>query len=440
MKVLGFYIFIYTAFLLTSLSVFYPVVDSFAGNIGTSFSGQIKLSVTAAQYKDRSIQSEFKDGRWLGENFNLRIKTRTFFNDNLSFDCHYLLNVSKSDSIKASAFFAEKYKAIVMPGVISRIFQNEYKSDNTKLFDLSSSITQGNGYLLDHRFDRLNLSFENDLGKIVLGRQAVTWGNGLVFNPMDIFNPFSPYDTDRSYKNGSDMAYFEVFLKDDKSLQLIYVPGRDPQTHDIRFSKSSLGMKYHCVFNTMELDFMIAEHYNDTLAGMGCVVTPGNMIVRSDIIYTFTKSSSTENFLSLIINTDYSWVWFARNFYGLIEYCYSGIGRDDYSKAYTDPEFFPRIERGDLFGLGRHYLSSSLKIGLTPLVDFNFTAIVNLDDPSYIFQPGITWSIMENFEITIGANLKSGSEGDEYGQILLPFSNRRMDSGSNIFLMVTFFF
>jgi len=73
-------------------------------------------------------------------------------------------------------------------------------------------------------------------------------------------------------------------------------------------------------------------------------------------------------------------------------------------------------------------------------LNFNFTAIANLNDPSCLIQPGLTWSTAQNLEITIGANFAIGGKGDEYGQIQLPVSIKTMDYGSNLFLWVTLFF
>ncbi|MCK5542835.1 MAG: hypothetical protein KAI40_09085 [Desulfobacterales bacterium] len=407
-----------------------------ADNVKTTLGGRVKASFSRTDYKNGSIQSELENGQWFDSDINLRIKNRTFFNDNLSFDFHYVLESSKGDSIKATEFFSEQY-----PGsFISQIFKDNFDGDDTRLMDLSSKIKQGNDYFVSHRLDRLNLSLDSDFGRMIIGRQAVTWGNGLLFNPMDIFNPFSPYDTERDYKKGDDMAYFETFFKRGDDLQFIYAPRRDLQDGNIKFSKSSIGIKYHLLFDNMEFDFMAARHYEDNLAGIGYVGTVGNAVLRSDLIYTFAGGDTKNDFLSFIVNIDYSWTWFEKNFYGLIEYYYSGLGIDDYGQAYADSDLSSRISRGEIYGLGKKYLSSSIRIELNPLLNFNFTAIANLNDPSYLFQPGISWNAAQNLEITIGSNLAGGKKDDEYGQVQIPFSTKRTDSGSILFLWATIFF
>ncbi len=431
---------------LISVLIFLPVVVCSADNVKTTLGGQIKASFSAIQYDNDSIQSEFKNDQWFDTDTDLRIKTRTFFNDNLSLDCHYVLAYSKGDSIKASNFFVKNQPE----SSISQIFRNNFDSDDTKLMDLSSKIKEGDDYFANHRLDRLNLSLDSDFGRVVIGRQAVTWGNGILFNPMDIFNPFSPYDTERDYKKGDDMAYFEAFFKRGDDLQFIYVPRRDAKDGNIKFSESSIGFKYHFFPNNigidnikldnMEFDFMVAEHYEDNLAGIGYAGTLGNAVVRSDLIYTFAGGDTKKNFLNFIANIDYSWTWLKKNFYGFIEYYYSGLGVDDYSNALTDTDLSERISRGELYGFGKDYLSSGIQIELNPLLNFNFTAIANLNDPSFLLQPGITWDAAQNIEITVSSNFTIGGKDDEYGQIQIPSSTKSVDKGSSLFLWITMFF
>jgi hypothetical protein len=61
---------------------------------------------------------------------------------------------------------------------------------------------------------------------------------------------------------------------------------------------------------------------------------------------------------------DYSWVWAKKNVYGFVEFFYSGAGRDDYTRAIFDPQVTDRIDRGELFTLGKYYLSGHVRVEL----------------------------------------------------------------------------
>lgn len=415
-------------FLIHSLAIFIcfsfltgsaPGSDS---NMETTIGGQVKLSVSASHYNSDSIQSEFNSGDWIDSNLNLRVKTRTFFNDNLSFECHYVFSSSYGDTIGADDYFSEQY-----PGtMISQIFQTKFDDNDTKLLDLSSRIKKGDHYFVSHSIDRFNFNLEGNTGRVTLGRQAVTWGNGLVFNPMDILNPFSPYDLVRDYKKGEDMAYAETTFENGDELQLIYVPRRDSQEDDVRFSQSSAGTKFHTRISETDVDVLLVKHYEDLVAGVGGAATVGDAIMRSDIVYTFANGDMTDDFISLIVNIDYSWVWHNKNCYGFIEYYYSGIGEDDgYANAFLDHDFSTRIGRGEIYGLGKNYVSSHLRIELSPLVNFSITAITNLNDPSCLVEPEITWSAAENIEIKLGANIAFGGKAMNMARSISPFQQNR---------------
>ena len=408
-----------------------------ANNIETTFGGQIKFSATQSFYKKSSIRSEFKKSAWYDTDMNLRIKSSTFFSDNLSFNWHYIFSSSFGDTLETSDFFKQSSYGTT----VQQIFQRGFDDDNTSLMDLSSKIKQGDDYFFSHRLDRLNLSFEGDFGKIIIGRQALTWGNGLVFNPMDVFNPFSPYDSDKDYKKGGDLAYFETFFKNGNELQLLYVPRRDLNGGSVKFSNSSIAAKYHIFADDMEFDFMAAKHYEDFMAGIGCVGILGSAAWRSDIIYTLAQGDMENDSFSFVINIDYSWVWFNKNFYGFLEYHYSSLGiENDYSKIFTDHDLRTRASRGEIYGYAKNYLSTNLQIEINPLLNFNLLIITNLDDPSFRIQPLFTLSAAQNLEITLGSNISLGGRGDEYGQIQIPFSTKTLDSGSNIFFWATLFF
>ena len=77
------------------------------------------------------------------------------------------------------------------------------------------------------------------------GRQAITWGNGLIYNVMDIFNPFDPAAVDKEFKTGDDMLYGQYLLSGGNDVQGVMVFRRDPITEDVEADQSSLAFKYH---------------------------------------------------------------------------------------------------------------------------------------------------------------------------------------------------
>ena len=58
---------------------------------------------------------------------------------------------------------------------------------------------------------------------VTVGRQAVSWGSGIVFQPLDPFNPFAPTAVDRDYKAGDDLVLIERLFDNGHDAQLLRV-------------------------------------------------------------------------------------------------------------------------------------------------------------------------------------------------------------------------
>jgi hypothetical protein len=258
---------------------------------------------------------------------------------------------------------------------------------------------------------------------------------------MDLFNPFAPTDIERDYKVGDDMVSTQVPVHHLGDLEFLYVPRRDPDDHDVEWNESSLAGKLHVAAGTTEFDLMAARHFEDHVVGVGGTGYLGNAAWRMDATWTFLdEDSNNDDYLSFVANIDYSWVWWQRNFYGLIEFYYNGLGDDDYIDALTDPDIIERLDRGELFVLGRGYLSAEMQMELHPLVNLFFGVINNLEDPSGIIQPRAVWNFAQDFELTVGANISYGEDGTEFGGIEIPFTDLIIKAPDSAFIWLSYYF
>jgi hypothetical protein len=314
-------------------------------------------------------------------------------------------------------------------------------NDDRRLMDLTDTVHENDDSILTHRLDRLSLTLRPEWGAVRIGRQALTWGNGMLFNPMDLFNPFAPTDIARYYKVGDDMATIQIPISDMDDFQFLYVPRRNPSTEKVEWDESSLAGKMHFVSGVTEFDVMAAEHYNDAVVGLGGTGYLGDAVWRLNSTWTFLdKDSRADDFLSLVANMDYSWVWWGKNTYGLIEFYFNGLGDNRYTEAAADPEIAERMARGEMFTLGRTYLGGEIRMELHPLFTIDITVINNLADPSGIVQPRGVWDVAQNIQLVLGAGIYYGDRGSEYGGFEIaqsPFVNKPPDS---IFLWAICFF
>jgi hypothetical protein len=313
--------------------------------------------------------------------------------------------------------------------------------DDRRLMDLTWTMHEDDQYILYHRLDRLSLTLLPQWGAVTIGRQAVTWGNGLIFNPMDLFNPFAPTDIERDYKIGDDLVSAQVSLGEIGDLHFLYVPRRDPARENVQWNRSSLAGKLHVAWGTTEFDIMVAKHYEDAVFGIGSTGYLGGAAWRVDGIWTILNDTRGKDYyFSLVANMDYSWAWWGKNFYGFVEFFYSGIGEADYTEALFDQDILERMARGELFVLGRTYLSGHLRVELHPLFNCYLTVINNLADPSGVVQPRVTWDCLQDVQVTMGANVYYGRKGTEYGGFRIPLTPFRARGNDSVFLWVTYYF
>ena len=407
---------------------------SFFETIDTHWGGRLKTTGSGSRVTDDTLLAPAGTGNDYDGSANLRLINETFFTDALFFEVDYELIWAGGDTIRKQNELAE-----IFPNLSGGVFfRGAPLEDDRRLMDLTHTIEDEDSWFLLHRLDRLYLAWNQPWGSVWVGRQAVTWGNGFVFNPMDLFNPFPPTAIDRDYKTGDDMVNAQISLAQIGNAQFLYVSRRNPDNNKVEFDQASIAAKLHFAVSTTEFDLMASKHYDDSVAGIGSTGYLGDTAWRLDATWTFLKDG--DDYLSLTANMDYSWVWFDKNFYGFIEYYFNGLGEDDYPEALLNPDVSERLARGELFVLGRNYLSGHIQIELHPLFQLFFTAINNVEDPSGILQPYATWDIAQNLQLTGGLSVSYGSKGTEFGGFALPGTDIRSKSPDNAYLWLVYYF
>ena len=405
--------------------------------VESEWGGHVKIRGYVSWYDDESVFQLVGTGPYYDGYVEGRLKNKFYFGKWGYFNIHYETILSGGDTRSKTKdlerLFPDLYKdSWIVSGPVE---------DDRRLMDLTSTIDEDDGYILYHRLDRLSLTMLPKWGVICIGRQAVTWGNGLLFNPMDLFNPFSPVDFERDYKIGDDMVSTQFSVNNIGDFQFLYVPRRDEISGDVNWDQSSLAGKLHFAKGTTEFDVMAAKHYKEAVLGIGSVGYLGDTAWRLDATWTFlNEDKSKDGYMSLVANVDYSWIWWEKNFYGFIEFYYNGLGDDNYTEAYADPDILERLERGELFTLGRTYLSGYIRVELHPLLNVYLTVINNLADPSGILQPRVIWDIAEDIQITLGGNICYGRRDTEYGGFKYPDSDFFNKAPGSAYLWLTYFF
>jgi hypothetical protein len=416
-----------------------PAADPWYQKIEAEWGGRLRLLGSISDYDADTLYGTIQDEPYYDGVGDFRLTNDTYFNPRTYFTLHYELIYSVGDTQQVQNKLRE-----LLPGTLpdDAILVSSPVSDQRRLMDMTHVISRGDNYIVYHRLDRLSLTHETDWGLIRIGRQAVTWGNGFLFNPLDLFNPFAPTQIDRDYKIGDDMLFTMVNAGQTGDVQALLVPRRSPESGDVEADKSALAGKFHFASGTTEFDVLAADNYGDPVAGFGSRGYLGDAAWRLDATYTFLREENTtrDGYLSLVANVDYSWAWWQKNFYGFIEFYFNGLGKDNYSAAISDPILVERILRGEIFVLGRTYLSGSIRTELHPLFNLFVTSISNVADPSGILQLYTIWDVTQSVQVTFGGNLPWGGDQTEYGGFTIPGTSFQTRPPRTVFAWLSFYF
>ena len=284
-------------------------------------------------------------------------------------------------------------------------------TDDRRLFDLTSTLHDGSENAIMHRLDRFWVGYTGDKTVVRFGRQALSWGNGLFFAPMDLVNPFDPTTIDPEYKTGDDMLYLQYLRDNGDDLQGAVVFRRDPLSGDVETDHATLALKYHGFAGETEYDLLVAEDHDSTVIGLGGARSVGGAVLRGDVVVTDAPADTT---VEVVTNVSYSWTWGGKNVSGMAEYYYDG---DD-----------------------GHYAAGSLMIEMSPLWTLTPTLISNIKDPSALLQIVTGYSLSDNMAFLGSLDVPLGANGTVFGGPESGIPNRYLSFEVGVFAQLAWYF
>jgi len=376
-----------------------------AGDTTFDLGGRISPQIAVTTYPDNSAFQDIFGSSSVDSAFDARVIFGAQ-HERWSFDVDYQLVGLYADRLEFSR---------ELPPELRVLFPH-LPTDRTRLFDLTHVFTDSGKTALYQRLDRLAVRYSSDQLVMKFGRQAITWGNGMIYNVMDIFNPFDPAAVDKEFKTGDDMLYGQYLQSNGNDVQGVMVFRRDPFTGDVEADQGSLAFKYHHMASISEYDGLVAQHYGDTLIGAGANYSIGGAVWRGDLMISFTDNDTVP---SLVTSLSQSWIWGGKNISGVAEYFYNGFGQSDSCYSFEcleeNPDLLERVARGEVFTLGRHYIALSAMVEITPLFLLTPNVFINVADPSALVQVVFQNDLRENLLLWSAINLPIGADGTEFG-------------------------
>ena len=397
------------------------------------FGGHVNFNLALASFPEESLfrgtaGNSIKDLSY-GSRLNLG-----WHSSDWEFAAHVQVAALEGDSIKLSR----------NPDGGGRARFDRLPSDDRRLFDLTH-VTSGEGRTAGViRLDRLSAGFTGDRGTLRFGRQAVTWGNGLVFNTvMDIFNPFDPTSVDREYKPGDDMVYGQYLRDSGDDIEVVAVLRRDPATGEMKIGQGSLAAKYHGFTDAGEYDLVVARHYGEHFVAIG-----GNRNVLGDALWrgdlALTRTADKRLVTSAVTSLSRSLVLGGKNVNWIAEYYFNGFGQGGgvYDPEMSQPgtNLGKRLARGEVYNIGRNYLGLSALVELTPLFQVTPTAFVNVEDRSALVQLSTRSDISDETLLLGSLSVPVGPPGTEFGGPESGVEDRFLARGPSLFLQVAHYF
>lgn len=292
------------------------------------------------------------------------------------------------------------------------------RGDQRRYVDLTWKLEDGERHQFLTRFDRLAIEYRAQRWGVTVGRMAVSWGSGIVFQAIDLFAPFAPTTVDRDYKPGEDLVLADGLFEGGSDWELLGVFRSDTENQHTT-SVDSFGGKWHGAIGATEFEVLGGRHYRDGVFGASLHQPLGGALMRTDWLLTDVEDGDVV--VSGVVNIDYSFEWLTRNWYVFGEYFRNGFGTNeqpidlaDLPKALRD-----RLLRGEVFTIMKDYSALGARLEWHPLVTQTLTWIANLHDDSSLLQTQLSYesSDAQMFELGVLTNL--GHAGDEYGGIPL---------------------
>ena len=307
--------------------------------------------------------------------------------------------------------------------------------DARRKLDLAFEIDSNKQNLALVHIDRLSLAFRRAQWSISIGRQPMAWGNGRVFQALDLFNPYAPTAVDREFRASNDSILVERLFDSGMEVQLSAIARRDPWLADNDAATYAFKSYFPIGFNEFELLF--ARHYQDRFGGFSAQIPIGGSVVRSDVGMT---CDDVECETAGLLNVDYTFGILRTPVYCFAEYFHNDIGlsnvRDDLDSMPS--RLATKLERGEVFGFGRDYLAFGTNFPAHPLWSISTSVHIALGDGSYNVHAFAGYEPNDSVRLQAGVTLPRGSEGDEYGT-LDGGTGGTSGGGASVFLFFSYY-
>ena len=270
-----------------------------------------------------------------------------------------------------------------------------------RLVDFDPLLVQRGAMSIVHDLDLLAVKLDTSRAEITVGRQVLSWGSGHLWNPTDLLAPFSPTDIDREVRRGVDAVRAAIPFGATTHLQLLWLP-----LPDLRDQGAVARLQVNA--GGFDIAPSAAKYVRDTVIGLDVAGDLGPLGVHGEAAWTraldLDARGNRDDFVRAVVGAD------ARPRDDVVvtaEYYFNGWGVTD-PAGYLAVLSSDRVQRGEVFGAGRHYLGGSAVWRTSELLSLGGTALVNLADPSALVIPSLEYWAEQKVLLRAGGYLPIG--------------------------------
>jgi hypothetical protein len=280
-----------------------------------------------------------------------------------------------------------------------------------------------------HRFDRLNVGWApGDAIEMVAGRLTASWATTLFLTPADPFLPFDPSDPFRVYRGGVDAFRFQYFPGPLSDLDLIVRPAEF--STGTTWSALARG---RTVWKNWEVSAWGGMLYDKPAAAIGAAGGIGPVAVRGEL--TLQNNGGSMALRGSVGIDGRLGVW-KRDLYYVVEYQRDGFGAGNSAELLQVAQS-DAYARGQLQVLGRDEIVLQGLYQLHPLWALSLLLMTNMDDPSSLLSPSLSYSVSD--EMSASGGLFFGF-GDDTPTLESPIPSEYGLVPAYVYLSLTVFF
>ena len=292
--------------------------------------------------------------------------------------------------------------------------------ENAAYLPLEHEFSDSTSYTLLGRFDRLNLQLDFDSVRVVVGRQAISWGVTYFWPAIDLFSSFAPQRIDRDFKEGVDAIRVTVPLGKYSEVEVIGAGLGSSLSDD-----GAAAAQARIYLGRLDIGLIAGKFHRDTVAGAFFTAGVRGIAYRGEVAWTLSgdphdRRLDRRQFWRASFGIDRQ---LSPEVTATLEFSYNGYGVGSPSQyrllAQSD-----RVQRGEVSALGTYYTGMAVSWQIHPLWTMTQTVLVNWQDPSVFWIPALQWSTSDNSTLLFAAQSGFGgglnpdlSLRSEYGPV-----------------------